>query len=446
MPDIIKSADNACECVIKTINGMPRLVIDGKTVAPVLFFGNTDINCAMVTKQVKMAAENGIHLHSVIYNLHFTPDKPACCLSDEFSGDEYGDLDRCLDAVISGDPDARIFLRVKVGAYFKEAPEEWKDELITFADGSVYPAGSDLCLVSTSSDRWADEVCRKLRAITEYMRSDERYAAHLACVHLENCEWFEYGFRENGSDVSRPANLKFARWQLEKYGADYKPFAVPRDLPNNISSELYRSGLSFAFAEINDVAEGRFADGRLFVFLNPYRIEHDCALRLADALYGKNSVWMYGFGTTESRDAALLTGMETELCASGSTAFDSDTLDGAFVPSPRSNTVTHRWKVKAGADKIMGGYDDGIKGAFAESAHNGGKCWFWGGTSLGRENLRAFAARSGVMLYTDMPDMTVTDGKTLVLCAASSGEKTVHTARGDIRFALNAGETRILDI
>jgi hypothetical protein len=206
---------------IKSINGAPRLTINGTPVAPIIFFGNTDRGM-YVTEQVSLAGSNGIYLHSCIYNLHFTCGRPETCENNTGStSDEITDLRRCLDAVISGDPECQIFLRVKAGAYFGKAPDEWKDGLIVFRDGSVYPEGSETCLVSTASEKWADTVDKKLEKIVRFIRGSEEYMNHVACIHLENCEWFEYGFRESGSDMSPAADRKFMEWQRQKYGDKY---------------------------------------------------------------------------------------------------------------------------------------------------------------------------------------------------------------------------------
>ncbi len=236
---------------VKTINGVPRLMINEIPVAPIIFFGNTDRG-QFVTEQVSLAGANGFHLHSCIYNLHFTDEKPETCENNaEGTSDEIADLCRCLDAVIKGDSEAQIFLRVKVGAYFRTAPDEWKDELIIFRGGSVYPEGSNTCLVSTASEKWADAVDKKLENIVRFIRGSDEYTHHVACIHLENCEWFEYGFRESGSDMSPAADKKFMEWQEKKYGSEYNCVPVPRSLPNNISSELYKNTLLLDESELS---------------------------------------------------------------------------------------------------------------------------------------------------------------------------------------------------
>lgn len=188
-----------------------------------------------------MAAEAGIHLHSVIYNLRFEDDYKD---TESYA---YTNLRACMDAVLKGDPKAKIILRVNTGAYFnmENIPEnDWRyTGRIRYADGSG--AG----LVSTASDRWAEEAKSRLTAIVLYMRSSPVYRDHLACIHLEKGEWFEYGFRENGSDLSPANDEKFRLWLTRLYKTDDALNAawgvthglsgamVPRDLPNNISSD-----------------------------------------------------------------------------------------------------------------------------------------------------------------------------------------------------------------
>ena len=233
------------KCEVRTFGGYPVLYIDGEAQVPILFFGNTDLG-KNVTAQARMAGEAGIHLHSAIYNLHFLDgSKPLTCpeIREPSARHAITDLQRCLDQILDGDPEGKIFIRVKVGAYFREAPPEWEDQLIRYADGSIYPEGSDLCLVSTSSEKWAAAVDEKLTEIVRYMLSEEKYREHIAAIHLENCEWFEYGFRESGSDCSPVADAAFMAWQKAKYGEAHVCVPVPRDLPNNRSFELYRNTL-----------------------------------------------------------------------------------------------------------------------------------------------------------------------------------------------------------
>lgn len=662
---------------VRLNNGKPTIFLDGKPEVPVLFFGNTDMG-RNVTAQAALAGNAGIHLHSCIYNLHFENEIPAQSpeLNDvPSSKNPISDLYRSLDLVLNGDPDGRILLRVKVGAYFRTPPDEWKDEILTFADGSIYPEGSDLCIVSTSSEKWADAVDKKLTEIVKCIRENEKYRDHVIGFHLENCEWFEYGFRESGSDVSNTADRAFAKWQKEKYGNGYIPFPVPRDLPNNISSQFYpetlllnedeqrfvdyfdfindlvssrierfaktvkeasendfiviafygylfeladcqsghykmekllrspyldgfagpvsygdrtasaphgavgatsaymtvmdsaarngklwfqesdqrttvnnspdigwlpgtdsvkklfnihkrevgdillhgcamwamdlcdtgwlmdadiwsglsrlcgfyreyagkkssrssfdvifvideaaesivgqpsfngisgnlissfrfqayRSGISFGFAEINDVADGLFDDAKLFVFLNPYRISHSLAVKLKKQLVNRKAVWMFGFGTSSFDDIKDITGMTPKVINGGSTGIIPD-KDSTFSSPELYNITSVRYTVSGGDN--LGVYDTG-ESAIVRCGNN----WFWGGTSLGVENMRAFAELSGCHVYTEGNDVFLTDGNFAVFGAMEAGKKVLRFNSGRIAsFNTDEGETLYFDL
>ncbi|MHB1151307.1 MAG: hypothetical protein ACYCWE_07775 [Eubacteriales bacterium] len=258
---------------IKRLNGIPRLYINDELTVPTLFFGNTDIG-TNVTEQAVMAAKAGIHLHSVIYNLHF---------NDDYTDTEsyaYINLRTCMDAILKGDPKAKIVLRVNTGAYFNTgsiSEDDWR-----FTDRIRYTDGSSAGLASTASDIWAEEVKIRLAAIVDYMRSSPVYRDHLACIHLEKGEWFEYGFRENGSDISQVNDEKFRLWLTNIYKTDaalntawdvtygLSGAQVPRDLPNNISSDhAYPNTLMLTPSEqryvdyldyIGDLVSGRIED------------------------------------------------------------------------------------------------------------------------------------------------------------------------------------------
>ncbi len=225
---------------IRAENGIPKLYINGEYTSPTIFFGNTDIG-TNVTEQAILAANAGIHLHSVIYNLNFDDD-----YTDEESY-ALKNLRNCMDAIIKGDPYAKIILRVNTGAYYNPNTideNDWRN-----VDRIEYTDGSYAALASTASDKWAEEASLRLEAIVEYMRSSELYADHLICIHLEKGEWFEQDFRERGSDISKTNDKKFRLWLIDKYKTDeelnkawgathgFSGACVPRDLPNNISSD-----------------------------------------------------------------------------------------------------------------------------------------------------------------------------------------------------------------
>jgi hypothetical protein len=202
---------------------------------------------------------------------------------------------------------------------------------------------------------------------------------------------------------------------------------ISGNLISSFRYEAYRAGISFAFAEIADVEAGLFSDARLYIFLNPYRLSPERCRALAAQLQrgGKTSVFMYGFGAALPEDVKLLTGMDITLTEAGNTALDV-TQDGkrhGFVPVDRCNEVTHRYAA-AGYDTLYAEYAGGIPG-FASKEHSGYTTFFYGGTFLSRENIRALCRLAGCHVYSEDGDVLVTDGKFLVYGASAAGKKKI---------------------
>ena len=64
------------ESEVVSVNGLSRLSINGQLTSPVLFFGNTDFPNpnGVTTSQAGLAADAGIHLHSIIENINYYAD------------------------------------------------------------------------------------------------------------------------------------------------------------------------------------------------------------------------------------------------------------------------------------------------------------------------------------------------------------------------------------
>ncbi len=263
--------------LVNMVNGTPRLSVDGKQYVPTVFFGNTDMaeGSNYVPEQVSLAGSNGVNLHSVIYNLMF---------SDDYTNTEswtYRKLRSCMDQVIkgnatqTGDPNAKIILRVSVvaayGAWqyssYEQVPLPWRDQLIKYTNGDFTDPDGNY-VVSMASDEWAAQANAKLATVVTYLLNHPDYADHIAGIHLENYEWFQHGFREKGSDVSATNDAKFRSWLLTKYGSlseinnawgtsytDISQAIVPRDLPNNLSGDA-----PYANTLLLTKAEQRFVD------------------------------------------------------------------------------------------------------------------------------------------------------------------------------------------
>ena len=59
------------------------------------------------------------------------------------------------------------------------------------------------------------------------------------------------------------------------------PWQMGSDLMGDFRHELYRSGLSFGMYLIEDVIDNRVPDARLYIMLNPWRIDEESAENIA---------------------------------------------------------------------------------------------------------------------------------------------------------------------
>lgn len=233
----LPESSTAVKAAVKLLNGIPRLYINNVLYTGNSFFGNTDMNDShpITTSQAKFAGDNGIHVHSMIHNLNFSNLTNLTL--------KYNDLCTDLDAILDGDPKAKIFIRVNVGDFRGKNAAE--------GEFMVYPDGTKATLVSLASDRWYADAQQRLDELIRFIRSNPDYADHVFAYHIECGEWFQYGFRESGTDVSPVADAKFREWLTDKYKSDtalknswggtvtLATAQVPRDLPDNKSGEGY---------------------------------------------------------------------------------------------------------------------------------------------------------------------------------------------------------------
>ena len=226
-------------------NGLSRLYIDGKATAPILFFGNSDFNNpkGVTTSQAGYAGQAGIHLHSIIVNLNYTTDIGN--LSETAQQLLYNHLHRSVKSITDGDPDAKILLRVSV--LMRPTADTKKGDVIRFKND-----GTESNAVSMAADVFNEESSKRLAHMVDYISSHEELASHIIGYHLDNQEWFQYAYRENGQDFSTANNEKFAQWLAVKYKTDealqkawgsdsvkLSTVDMPLDLPANLFGENY---------------------------------------------------------------------------------------------------------------------------------------------------------------------------------------------------------------
>ena len=216
---------------VKTVNGMPRLFIDGKVSTGNMFFVNGDqgASAKIYESQIRYAKEAGLHLYSTNANINYTYKE---------STDRnlvFASLRSRLQTILNADPDAKIMLRVAVGPM---AASSFGQD-----DAAVY-SGTKSGNASLASDVWFAEAEKRLMEMIAYIRNSPEFADHVYAYHLENWEWFDPNFTVS-PDTSPTNSRKFREWLKNKYGTDAKLQAawgqgytlseaqVPEDLPLN---------------------------------------------------------------------------------------------------------------------------------------------------------------------------------------------------------------------
>ncbi len=251
----VGETEKAISAEVRISNGLPRLYINNEIQTGNAFFGNTDYtnSNAITTSQAEHAANNGIHTHSIIHNLNYN--------DEEDPNIYFGPLYSQLNVILQADPQARIFLRVNVGDFSFYGQKGTLDEYMAFVGGDR----SDL--ISFASDRWYADANQRLYNLVEHIREHPVYSKHVFGYHLECSEWFQYMYREKGSDISPVADAKFRSWLTAKYGNNSALQAawgstsytlanaqVPGDLPDNTQNTGYARSL------LLNQNETRFAD------------------------------------------------------------------------------------------------------------------------------------------------------------------------------------------
>jgi beta-galactosidase len=199
------------EARVETANGMPRLLVNGRPVAPLMFFPNTDIpgewSKTFLREQVTLAAGAGVHLYSFPYRVSRKNDG---------SEPDYAHADRCVEAILEADPDAVFLLRIYPGPwpFWKEWADIPETEITRFADGSSN-------FISFASEHFkrhfAEDLAQIIRRVEASPHGDRVIGYQPGGPEHE---MFMDHYREKGPDYSQANTLGFRKWLAGMYADD----------------------------------------------------------------------------------------------------------------------------------------------------------------------------------------------------------------------------------
>ena len=245
VPKVTASA-NASSSKVITLNGTPRLFVDGVQASPTYFFANTDTAIdqtysAQLSRQINYAQTDcNQHLVSIVYWPQY------------YNDDDYGtftELKNKINIALRGDPNAKVLLRI-TGWMTPSHVGATSDDIMSYITTGLTQDELDSIAanpqVSIASDLWEEKFYRVVARVVNCLRSDPAYADHVVGLQLDTGEWFQYNYREYGIDQSLANTLKFREWLTDKYvttaalqaawnSTDYtlSTAVVPDDMPNS---------------------------------------------------------------------------------------------------------------------------------------------------------------------------------------------------------------------
>ncbi|MCS7191203.1 MAG: hypothetical protein NZ843_06335, partial [Fimbriimonadales bacterium] len=183
-------------------NGVPTLRFGERVFRPHLFFGNphTPEAAVRVQQQMQLAAEAGIHLHSLLIPL---PVRETGAI------EAFDQIRYWATLARETDPDAHILWRIAF-APTSRWQTEYPEAVIRFADGSV--GGPSIC-----AERWWQVAKEQLTALVQLVEQEDEGAITLG-YHLDYGEWFLS--ESGGYDTSEAALQAFREWLRRQYKND----------------------------------------------------------------------------------------------------------------------------------------------------------------------------------------------------------------------------------
>ena len=242
---------------VKSVNGLTRLLVDGKITAPVFFIpwagkaGRESVNS-------REMQQSGVDMQFVIIQFGANPKRPGFWTENGF--DVAGAVAKVRHAMRCA-PDAKFLLTLTInpyaGFYQKYPSEVWK-----MADGStVYGHGTHIPnpqpskidpsrywpWISIHSEIWRNEVKKHLAALVAALQA-EQLDKRIIGVHFTGFHDNQFGTRQ--LDYSIPAAAGFRKFLRQKYGTienlqaawqNHAPKSFEEVMPGQFGKKLFLS-------------------------------------------------------------------------------------------------------------------------------------------------------------------------------------------------------------
>jgi hypothetical protein len=203
------------EAHVDSVNGMARLIINGKP-APPLWFEyqeNFPTHVQFLAPQVQDAAAHGIHIFSIELNSHWPWDNQGVAPLD------FSAVDQLIDNITRVDPQAGLVLNIGVwpGPGWRPPVAPTSGDYSLYADGST----TDPYHMSLASDIFFNGFLTSLPHLLQHYENSS-YAAHILGYIINGGntgEWFPVDIWR-GPDYSPVNTQAFEKWLQNKYGND----------------------------------------------------------------------------------------------------------------------------------------------------------------------------------------------------------------------------------
>jgi hypothetical protein len=183
-------------------DGIPTLVRDGRVYPPIFFFASApdERRTQIVLGEAKMAADAGIHVHSLQVDL---------MVDDAAVPDAAKFANQYLARLLEVDPEAQIVYRVSF------RPEHgWQSR---YPKARYLNAGGYVAEPSVCDDSYWGTAKTALQEFVRQIRKGVNSGSVMG-VHLDRGEWFFPA--DSGYDTSEAAREKFRQWARTRYQGD----------------------------------------------------------------------------------------------------------------------------------------------------------------------------------------------------------------------------------